>query len=351
MGRAPVWMVAMATACVVGPPPSDSEGALPFRPAAGGPDAWIVTSFEVDLICPDDERARFVAVHPEAPEGPLPTALVFHSGAFDHVLAPDPLRPLDGPHRADPSRLEAAWAIRHVHATLGMFPSQVPGEVHDGSLPGALAREGVALLLPTNCWGDLWGARSGGNDSDVAADYFRREGRAAAELAYRSLIDPATAGALGVSLPFEAEADSILAVGLGEGARAIPELLSIDRDADGEPDLPLEAALLDSAPDDLAPWLQSPTLYAEEAQGVQRIFPAAAAIERGSLGAAASLPPRTVYVWASDGPVWPAGMHASALDRLQGEAGAEVIDAPGAHVATNGPDPALMARVVALLVP
>ena len=101
---------------------------LRFQPtAAGAPEGWLVAPLEVALECPDGENARLYVLYPEsvaeddAPT-PMAAAVLYPSGAFDFVYAPEPGDPLAGSHFADPDRLSREWAIRQIFWTLGMVP-------------------------------------------------------------------------------------------------------------------------------------------------------------------------------------------------------------------------------------
>lgn len=326
-----------AIGCFRGELPTLPRGAVEFTPEGGGPTGFTVHTTTVGLTCPDGELAKLLVVRSdEAPEGPVPVAVVFHSAAFDYVLAPDPEEPLSGLHHAAPGRLDAVFALRHAHATLGMFPDLVEGELHTGSLVTAWLEAGVPVVLPTNCWGDLWGARTGGSSSDFSADFFRREGQTAAEWTVAALRDGRFADRIGASIPFVADPDRIYAVGLGAGGRAVMEVLAIDRDEDGESDLPFAGILLDSSPDDLRAWVDDPGHDLARARGIARIFPDGN-VARGSVWGASSLPERIVYLYSSLDPHWPATVHDAAVGRLRTDPVAMVLDlVTESHVVSNG---------------
>ena len=85
----------MLSACWKLDNPVVDTGRVAFSPVVGGPDNWFVESFDMSLTCPDGSAARFWLVYPEQADyrahpsvGSIPTAVVFHSGAFDWVIAP-----------------------------------------------------------------------------------------------------------------------------------------------------------------------------------------------------------------------------------------------------------------------
>ena len=310
---------------------------LGFRPAAGGPEGWVIASFEVGLFCPDGAPAPMFLLHPaDASSGPLPVAILFSSGAFDYVFAPEPGDPLSGAHFAEPSRLEAGWATDQVFATLGMFDAPTTDdEIHDGRLPAAFAERGVAVALPTNCWGDLWANDPALHENDFAADAFPRYGRSAVEWAYLTVTDPAFAAVFDVELPVEIDVASVYAVGLGEGGRAVAELLSADNDGDGSPDYPVAGAIADSSPDDLRLYFDDAGAYASTVAGLSRVFPTGVdATASGSLWSA-PLPDRFGIAYSTADPVLPQGILDAALQRTVAGHWVLEVDDP-AHVLLNG---------------
>ncbi len=312
------------------------EGEVAFTPATPTvADDWTVTSLEMDLECPDGEGVRFYVVHPVDPQGPLPAAVVYHSGAFDYVPAPVPGNPLAGPHFQDPPRLEAAWSIRMAFSTLGMYPEPLAGENHEGALPAALADAGVAMVVPVNCWGDWWHNEPSAVDNDFEADLFFRTGRVSAEWGFRLLSDPAFGDAIGAELPFEPDPDQLYAIGLGEGGRAVGEILALGY----EP----RAIAVDSMIDDLS---TLPEAQPATTPGLQRIF--GDDFEGGSLTAISPLPD-TAFVYSPVDAVIPSGANDAILNRLNGNDRHQVFEGTAAlHVLSNS-DPVLAAEVVDFL--
>ena len=346
------WLAALSVACWKDDLAEIPPDVLRFRPAVDAPGGWLVSPIEVGLECPDGENARFYILYPEASVATdaeaLPIAVLYGSGAFDFVYAPEPSDPLVGTHYADPSRLSQAWSVHQVFTTLGMYPEQDAIEVHDGLLPVALAEAGIAVLLPTNCWGDLWAGKRGGADNDFAADFFFREGRSAAEWAFRFAVDPVFAEAFDVVLPIRVDPDRIYAIGLGEGGRAVAEVLSLDNDEDGVPDHTVAGALVDSTPDDLRVFFADAGLYASTVEGLTRVFPGGP--DRTASGSfwSAPIPERFGYLYSPFDPVLPEAVHAAALARLDGRAWVRASE-EAVHVELNSGDPALARAAVAFL--
>src|SRR5690606_35922759 len=102
-----------------------------------------------------------------------------------------------------PSRLDEAWATREVHAALGTWTSSEPAIDAQGALAVALAQAGVTMLLPANCWGDLWhnDPNLAERENDTFRDGFARQGFALATRAWAIASDPDAAEALGLTLP------------------------------------------------------------------------------------------------------------------------------------------------------
>lgn len=274
------------TACGTGPLDALPTDRVPFTPPVGAPDGWYVEQISSDLTCPDGSPARLAVVYPESadiridPQAPaMPTALIFHSGPFDFSLDPAPGNPLgSGTFQqdfAEEARLTLAWTAHRVFTMLGLYPNLDGAESHSGALVAALATKGIASVVPYNCWGDLWHNRQSLVDNDYARDLFFRDGRTAAEFAWRytyTAFPPANP----LELPFVADGDRIFAVGLGEGARAVGELLAVEETVDGRDVFPftIHAAVVDSPVDDLEPYFEGEDDDARRIQtGLARIFP------------------------------------------------------------------------------
>jgi hypothetical protein len=307
--------------------------------AQDAPEGWLITPIEVDLECPNGENARYYFVYPteEAAEGAaLEAAVVYHSGAFDFVFAPTTEDPLAGTHFSAPNRLDHAWAIRHVFATLGMLPNEVETEVHTGTLPVALAEANIAMLFAPNCWGDLWRNRKGQADNDFPSDLFARDGRTAAEWGYQFLADPVFAQLLGVELPATIQVDKVYAIGLAEGGRAVGELLVVDNDQDGQPDHTPAGILVDSSADDLGVYYADPSLNGNTIAGLNRIFPGGAAQTEDASLAYAPLPARTGYLYSVGDNEVPYEAHRAVSTRLLTEPTLwQYVDTASKHLLLN----------------
>jgi hypothetical protein len=309
----------------------------------------VVQTFEPSprLECPDGEAATFYAVYDSSITTPVPVAIVFHSGAFDYVKNPAQDDYLAGTHYAADDRLSRAWAKTRVFSMLGMWGETVdPSEAHTGALITALAQQEVMVLLPANCWGDLWHNHSGGRqENDYTTERFYRDGLAFSSWMYRFATDESFATGHDVGLPLEVDTDHIALLGLGDGGRAVSELLWLLTDVTYYDD-PIESVMVDSVPDDLGWYYEQPSQFADYITGLERIFDEQTdTISDFSLEAylaSESAPePRTMVVWSSYDPVVPngaiEGVVAAVQDRADADPSAAAVEEIGAsaHVFSN----------------
>lgn len=297
--------------CWNGEPSSLTTGEVDFTPAAGVAEGWSVKTIEIpELSCPDGTPSSIYAVSPSNAEGAQPTAILLHSGALDWVIEPDTNDSLAGDHFSDPSRLSADFTAAKVFATLGMYPDPDVAEASTGAMPLALADAGVSMLLPGNCWGDIWHNAAEGNLNDATTDGFVRRGADAADWAYRFASEPGFATANRVEPPFSMDPDEIYLVGLGEGGRGVSELLAAGADPAG--------AVMDSTADDLRSYYANTELYGDILVGLGRIFPDGQdSVDAGSLhDSATPLPARIGYVYSTLDGNLPGASHDAAIARL-----------------------------------
>ncbi|MEZ4239656.1 MAG: hypothetical protein R3F59_26580 [Myxococcota bacterium] len=334
-----------------------------FEPEASGPAGWSVAPVDVGLVCPDERSAPLYLLYPDdaaavalEEQEPLPLAILFGSGSFDFLYAPEPADPLVGTHFAEPSRLTGGWGVGQVFAALGMAADPRPEptrEVHDGRLPAALAARGYAVLLPTNCWGDLWADDRALHPNSFEADFFFRDGRAAAQWAWRLVAEPAFGEAFGVSLPIAVDPDRLVLVGLGE-AGPWPRSCRPTPTPTVSPTCRSPARWWTPF-DDLRPVFADPGLYASIVEGFSRLWPndGEAGAQTGSLWAS-PLPDRFALVYSTADPQpLPVSIDAL-LERLDGEPGAVVVErSEPAHVLLNGAvdDPALLDGLLDAVLP
>lgn len=191
--------------------------------------------------CPDGRTARIYYVEPEGVPGPRPLAILFHGRTFDYV-------DLQGAHYEGVDRLNSPWAATRVHEILGLVDdATVPSE---GAWIGALLEQGWTVALPADCWGDLWHGRG---NNDLAGEHFLRLGSYLASDTIRLARERE-----GVST------QRVLAIGLGEGGRAVSELIGDE--------VHLDAVVIDSSPDWLAPVVNETVTNQDYVAGLLRIW-------------------------------------------------------------------------------
>ncbi|MCB9681427.1 MAG: hypothetical protein H6733_08135 [Alphaproteobacteria bacterium] len=259
-----------------------SADRVAYLPGVGAPEGWWVEGFSIDLACPDGQLARTYVVYPDSADlrldpaaAGIPAAIVFHDGPFDYVVAPTSDDPTAGAtfrtEEGDDPRLNLEWAAQRVFAGLGLYPNFDADAVHAGSLPAALAARGVVSIWPANCWGDWWHNRRGIAENNFPVDLFFRDGRTMAEFTYQVANGTFTAGG-GLDLPVAIDTDRLYMVGLGEGARAVSELLALT-DAGGGPLYPAQAVVVDSLVDNLRVYSDNSVAGYQPIQaGLNRIF-------------------------------------------------------------------------------
>lgn len=328
-------LVLLAGGCWDGERSSLPLGSVDFEPESGDVEAWSVSQQTVDLACPDGDDARIYFVHPTEPTGPLPTVVLFHDGAFDFVDDTTD-GPLAGQTYQEVGRLDVPFAVRQTFATLGMYPEPLEEDEHTGALAQALAAEGVALVLPVNCWGDLWHNKPATRENDFYGDRMFRAGGAIAEWSWRSLTEDGFAEALGIDVPFEADRQRLGMVGLGEGGRAVGELLAND----ARPG----AVVIEGHNDDLAAW-QAATPLVET--GLARIFFTEDDRMERAFSRAEALPP-TLWIHSTLDPLLASGSQDRVLSRLTGPEHRIIDRADTSHLRVNA-DPVLATEAVGFL--
>jgi hypothetical protein len=309
---------------------------LPFESPHLDTDDVLIHRFESTLVCPDGEPADFFVVASESLEDNAPVAVVLHSGAFDYVMERAESGPLDGPHYQAQSRLTAEFGISKVYETLGLQVTDLdPAEDNRGTLPAALADQGMVQLIPSNCWGDLWHNEEGLQYNDIEADGFARNGLTFAWWMVRIATDPDFAAGQGVDLDISWNPEELYLLGLGDGGRGVVELLA-------HQDMPaVSGALIDSSPDDLSAYLDNPATFHDEIAGISRIF-GSGNLEHISDWSIASetvtldLPPRTIYLWSDGDTRLPSETMAGGAAALLSHEGAWVVNTHEAiHVISN----------------
>ena len=333
--RSASWLsLALLTGCWNLEVPAEVDAVVPFVPDVGAPEGWRVDGFDMELRCPDGNPGRFYLVYPEdkaaAPDQQrelLPLAIVFHSGSFDFVGDPKANDPTSGRSYqqtlSEEKRITWEWAVNRVFATLGMYPNDDGVEYNTGALPAALAEKGIAMMLPINCWGDWWHNRSSVEQNNFESDFFLRDGRTAAEFAY---LHATTAFPPGnpLELPIGIDANRVYLIGLGEGGRAVSELISLREtigDTLGGFLYRPAAIVLDSPIDDLRPYYDNDSeAFQIIRSGLNRIFPAGRSfVMRGSLAFTqiGNVPARSALMMSTSISRIPSGANDAAIQRLR----------------------------------
>jgi hypothetical protein len=229
-------------------------------------------------------------------------------------------------------------------------PDVDPSEVHTGALVTALAQNGVMVLLPANCWGDLWHGYywQDGRENDYDTEQFERYGLAAAAYMVRNAIDAEFAVEHGL-LPLDVDPERIALVGLGEGGRGVGELLWWLAESVYS-DTRVSAVMVDSSPDYQGYYLGLPGAFADEITGLERIWDGATdRVDAYSLQAFLSQTqyprPRTMVVWSTYDPAVPADTLTGLVDTVAALAetapDSYLVDgiAASAHVHSNADMP------------
>lgn len=324
--RGIAWVLLATSGCWKLDAADLSAERVDYTSEADAPEDWTVESVTINLLrCPDNEPAKFYLVYPKEadrrqhPEAPaMPLALVFHSGSFDYIYpqAVRPADPLAGESFSGEKRITSDWAFQRVFTTLGMYPDEDPIEEHTGALPAAIARRGIAMMLPANCWGDWWHNRVGVAENSFASDGFFRNGRAMAEFSWQYALGTRPDGRA-ADLPIGIDTTQLYMVGLGEGARAIGEL---SHNVFANPEAPRPVGIvLDSLADDLRPYYKN-ELYADTKTGLDHIFPLGeTSVRSGQFGwvPIRYFPQNTAYLFSHGDTRIPADAHIKYVDYLR----------------------------------
>lgn len=315
MNRISLCILCIASGCWKPPLNSLPDSELNFHPFSGDLfENWIVETIDMPLICPDGALNTLTLVRPTGDITPNGTAIVFHPTSFDFGYVEMGAKKTF----QDPVSLSRDWALRRVYSTLGMYQDGIGTGTMDGSIPQALVEQNIQLVLPGNCWGDLW--HNGGDQAnDVALDGFNRLGFDAVQWTLSVTTDATFAAEVGIiDAALWVTNGPLYGIGLAEGGRAVGEVLTSS--------VPFDGILIDSSPDNPNGFNTDPSTYAQWLEGLERIFPDDADWTEASLGRVPALPPRVSYLYSSLDPVFPVNVHESAVSRLTSEQDALVID-------------------------
>jgi hypothetical protein len=267
---------------------------IPFDNNFVNVDDAVIQSFETTMLCPDESPATFHMVYRTSTTEPAPVVILLHSGAFDYVMDPGEDGPLSGRHYHADSRLSGEFATRKVWETLGLQIDDLDlAEDNQGTLPAAFINRGAVLMLPGNCWGDLWRNDEESQPNDLDLDGFVRNGRAFASWMTQFLTDPELAESQNIAWPTNIDGSQIHAVGLGDGGRGVLELLEHSESPT------FAGAAVDSVPDRLAAYFEQPADFEDEIEGIERLFEDETAIQNATFVNTQSLPDRFYFLWSS----------------------------------------------------
>lgn len=266
----------LALGCFTPDAPELDVDTIPFENPLVRADDAVLRPLTLDgLLCPDGEPATVFAVYRTGLTEAAPVVVVFHSGAFDYVVNPDPLDPLSREHYRTDNRLTGEWSRTRVFETLGLVNSESgdPGEENNGALAATLVDADTFALYPANCWGDLWHNEYGYFRND-GGEGFERNGRflAWATTGITSK-DPTESSnfrtdlGLGDDLEVPLDSSQVYMVGLGDGGRAPMELLW------RATNMPTVAGvIIDSSPDRMDWYVAKQGDYPEVVTGLDRIY-------------------------------------------------------------------------------
>ena len=288
-----------------------------FDPRSGDEmEGWEVSVTDLPLNCPDGKNSTLTMIRPIVPGEATSTTLLFHSGSFDYtytdVGAQKQFR--------SSNSLTRDWALRRVFTTIGQYVDDVEDDALTGAIAQALVEQSSQILIPGNCWGDLW---HNGIDpdytNDTELDGFARLGGDAAWWTYRLVTEPGFANAMGLADGDALLGDPVFGVGLGEGARAVSEIIARNGRFNG--------AVLDSTPDDLDVYYNNLDEYQSIVTGLERIFPATGVpANASSIAVVTPLPTHTVYLYSSLDERVPTELHVKAVNLLGTDANHWVKD-------------------------
>jgi hypothetical protein len=252
---------------------------IPFENSQLQIDSVFVSILDSNLMCPDGQTAPIFVVYPETEEA-LPVAVIFHSNPVAFITD------FERSNAQLPDRLSADWVENKLWETLGL--SKNPQDLYEdnqGYLPTALAENGFVQIYPGNCWGDFWHSdpenfpnaehiaiesdeEDTANMSEPMFGEFTRMGRKMALSTINALSDPTLASEMGLDFPQAINAQEQHWIGLGEGGRAILELLALESIQDNLP----SSVILDSVPMNLQPYLDAPTSFPLEYGTLSNVF-------------------------------------------------------------------------------
>ena len=290
-----------------------------------------VERFSTDLTCPDNQIAEIFMLRPELPttvsesdtnenesnetETETETALaqlaiIFPPNSFSKAIqaqAEEQNNVEDTGLAETPSSsistelqvsLTQARANARVWQLLNIGDQALETGVNDqGTLIAMLANAGVAMLIPTNCWGDLWYNAPDTNPNAVSEEIIR-QGRSMARLAVALPGELVTQEALGVQDHFASiDSTNVHWIGLGDGGRAPIELM-LDGSA------PSGGLAFDSTPADWTSYVSS-SAHEDTTELLMAMTNSstpeslAVSLPSMSMNGVSSFPDKTAWIWSN----------------------------------------------------
>ena len=260
--------------------PQVDTNKIPFENSELQQESVYISVLDSNLTCPDGQQAPIFVVYPETEE-PLSVAVIFHSNPVAFISN------FEQSNAQLPDRLSAQWVENKLWETLGL--SKNPQDLYEknqGFLAVALAEAGFIQIYPGNCWGDYWHSdpntfpnaeslsitvnqEDTANPTQPEFGEFTRYGRTQAVQVIDALSDTVLAEEIGLNFLRNIQLNSADQhwIGLGEGGRAILELLS-----DGATNTMPTSVFLDSVPLNLQPYMESPQAFPLEYGTISNVF-------------------------------------------------------------------------------
>ena len=282
---------------------------IPFENTELNHESVYISTLDSNLACPDGKMAPIFVVYPES-DTPLPVAVIFHSNPVSFISD------FERRNSQLPLRLQSDWAQNKLWETLGLSKNpQDLNEENKGYLPTALSDAGFVQVYPGNCWGDYWHSdpeiypnaehiamsveEENADETVTEFGEFSRYGRTMAIQTIQAISNPTLAQEIGLNFPQEINSQEQHWIGLGEGGRAILELLALDSTQESLP----KSVIFDSSPLDLQPYLEQPSAFPLEIGTLEKVFVGEEGYPLSDLSSFSwdrvSFPDRTAIIWSN----------------------------------------------------
>lgn len=276
--------------------PKIQSDAQPFFHDALERDDIVVSEYKTSLICPDNQPASIFVVYPQNSEindtaaiSSEEVAIIFHSGALAYQTSYQ----ID--LRIIPERLTSEWSKNKIWETLGMslYPTD-SNERNFGDLAVTLANQGWIQVYPANCWGDQWHNNTSDDsawpqranaesyisteedleESDETSIYgnISRNGLRMVEEVMIQTYEPLEQvnSIIPEKLAERLQSAPKHWIGLGDGGRAIAELLLLDQYSDLG--YTPSSIIFDSTPMNMSPYLENEDTFVNAYNAIVNIY-------------------------------------------------------------------------------